>query len=293
MLKLLKHDLKNSSKSGFIILSLGLIANILVYYLGPKVTDTVNENFYFNISGSTLSSILLGFSILVIFGAVIGLFYLIISTFRKDYYSDRAYLMATLPVTSKDILNSKILFGLIWTLIFMVSFFLVNLISVFIVFDMSNFVYAFRTLTQAFDMKFISLVFWTLDWIISTLTVLLIAYFSVVATKALFKESKTGYWWILIFILVSDTIAFISNKIFLAIPKGFSFVGDGIVDYNSAFLNFSKIEPNTGAEFFKDVNTFLNQIFNSIPIIPMTINILAIVVIYFVTIKIMDKKIDI
>lgn len=267
--KLLKHDMKNNAKLGSIILGLGLVANFLIYFFIPRIGNSINNTFYIKINNINISAFIIFFSFLAIFASVIGLIFMIVSNYRKDYYTDRSYLMATLPVTSKDILNSKLLFGLIWIFIFTVAFVLVNMLSWIVFFQgwsvVKNILPLFRQ--SGFSINFLTFAYLILDPILKNIFDLLILYFSIVASKAIFPQSKTGYSWVAITIFVSTIISMLDSKLTYAFPKALSLIGDGIVDYTNMISRFTNAPLENEAVFLKEFFNFFNQLVTSIPIV--------------------------
>lgn len=169
--------------------------------------------------------------ILAVFGSFLALTVQIVMVFRRDYYSDRGYLMFTLPVKSNDILMSKLLFALIWTVIFAIAFSLINFLGMYFVGE-SKFL---EMIKLAFNNPYFTIspftfIILTVNFIISTFISYIVIYFSIVATKSLFPSNKTGYSWIIIMIVINVVISLIDQEIFTRFPYLISYVGEGIVN---------------------------------------------------------------
>lgn len=222
--------------------------------------------------------------ILAVFGSFLALAVQIVMVFRRDYYSDRGYLMFTLPVKSNDILMSKLLFALIWTVIFAIAFSLINFLGMYFVGE-SKFL---EMIKLAFNNPYFTIspftfIILTVNFIISTFISYIVMYFSIVATKSLFPSNKTGYSWIIIMIVINVVISLIDQEIFTRFPYLISYVGEGIVNA-SELITIKNSDTIT-------MNTFTKIM--GIPISSTIIWILTGLGLYQASIKMMDNSIDI
>lgn len=142
--KLLKYDLKY------------MIKNMSVFYI-LSIFFAFTTRLLFNMENSVMVNILGQISVGCLFAMLINI---LINTmmrswirFRDSLYKDEAYLTHTLPVTKKDLYNSKF----IQTLIFFVIGFIVVIISLFITYyskenwnSITNFV---KTITTGLNMS--------------------------------------------------------------------------------------------------------------------------------------------
>ncbi len=286
MLKLLKHDLKNNLKLCLISLLVGLLGNSFLYALFKNSIMTNTQTLGF------VEMLFLILCILAVFGSFLALtvqIFLaltvqIVMVFRRDYYSDRGYLMFTLPVKSNDILMSKLLFALIWTVIFGVAFSLINFLGMYFVGE-SKFL---EMIKLAFNNPYFTIspftfILLTVYFIISTFIGYIVMYFSIVATKSLFPSNKTGYSWIIIMIVINVVISLIDQEIFTRFPYLISYVGEGIVNA-SELITLKNSDTIT-------MNTFTKLM--GIPISSTIIWILTGLGLYQASIKMMDNSIDI
>lgn len=113
--KLIKHEFKSTSK---LVLPLYIVLVILTI-LGRIVAQSVMSSNNLNDSAG-----LMVFNISSVMVYVLGLFAVSITTyiyfvirFYKNLFSDEGYLMHTLPVTSWQLLSSKLLVAFIWSLV--------------------------------------------------------------------------------------------------------------------------------------------------------------------------------
>lgn len=222
--------------------------------------------------------------ILAVFGSFLALTVQIVMVFRRDYYSDRGYLMFTLPVKSNDILMSKLLFALIWTVMFAIAFSLINFLGMYFVGE-SKFL---EMIKLAFNNPYFTIspftfIILTVNFIISTFISYIVMYFSIVATKSLFPSNKTGYSWIIIMIVINVVISLIDQEIFTRFPYLISYVGEGIVNASELIT-------------IKNSDTITMTTFTKIMGIPITSTIIWILTglgLYQASIKMMDNSIDI
>ena len=192
--------------------------------------------------------------------------------------------MFTLPVRSNDILMSKLLFSLIWTVIFGVAFSLINFLGMYFIGE-SKFL---EIIKLAFNNPYFTIspftfILLTVYFIISTFIGYIVMYFSIVATKSLFPSNKTGYSWIIIMIVINVVISLIDQEIFLRVPYLISYIGEGIVNAKDVVL------ANPGDTV--TINSITKLM--GIPITSSIIWILTGLGLYQASIKMMDNSIDI
>lgn len=278
MLKLLKHDLKNNLKLCLISLFVGLLGNGLLYVLFKNSIIVDNHKMGF------IEMLFLISCILAVFGSFLALTVQIVMVFRRDYYSDRGYLMFTLPVRSNDILLSKLLFALIWTVIFSIAFMLINFLGMYFVGE-AKFLELIKLAINNpyFQVTPFTFIMLSVYFIVTSFIGYIVMYFSIVATKSLFPSNKTGYSWIIIMIVINVIISLIDQEIFTRFPYLISYVGDGIV--NASDLIFAKNPDAITA------NTLTKVM--GIPISSTIIWILTGLGLYQASIKMMDNSIDI
>lgn len=278
MLKLLKHDLKNNLKICLIALFVGIFANSLLYVFFKNTINLDSQTF------GTLEMFFFVLCILAVFGSLLALLVLIVMIFRRDYYSDRGYMMFTLPVKSNDIIMSKLLFALIWNLIFSVSFILVNFLGMYLL-GSDAFLSALGKLINNpfFTVTPFTYISMAISYICKSFIGFITIYFAIVATKSLFPSSRTGYFWIIIMIGINMILSFIDAEIFERFPYIISYVGQGIVNVDS-YLSLT----GQSAMNVKSIVDFIGM-----PISSMILWIIAAIVMYQASIKIMDNSVDI
>lgn len=278
MLKLLKHDLKNNLKLCLISLLVGLLGNSFLYALFKNSIMTNTQTLGF------VEMLFLILCILAVFGSFLALIVQIVMVFRRDYYSDRGYLMFTLPVRSNDILMSKLLFALIWTVIFAIAFSLINFLGMYFIGE-SKFLEMIKLAMNNpyFQVTPFTFILLSVYFIVTSFISYIIMYFSIVATKSLFPSNKTGYSWIIIMIVINVVISLIDQEIFTRFPYLISYVGEGIVNASELIA-------------LKNSDTITMSTFTKIMGIPISSTIIWILTglgLYQASIKMMDNSIDI
>lgn len=278
MLKLLKHDLKNNLKLCLISLIVGLLGNGLLYVLFKNSVIANAQTLGF------VEMLFLILCILAVFGSFLALTVQIVMVFRRDYYSDRGYLMFTLPVRSNDILLSKLLFALIWTVIFSIAFMLINFLGMYFVGE-AKFLELIKLAINNpyFQVTPFTFIMLSVYFIVTSFIGYIVMYFSIVATKSLFPSNKTGYSWIIIMIVINVVISLIDQEIFLRVPYLISYIGEGIVNAKDVVL------ANPGDTV--TINSITKLM--GIPITSSIIWILTGLGLYQASIKMMDNSIDI
>lgn len=277
MLKLLKHDLKNNIKLCLISLFVGLFGNSILYLLFKNSLINRPDRLGF------VEMLLLLLCCLAVFGSFLALTVQIVMVFRRDYYSDRGYLMFTLPVKSNDILMSKLLFALIWTVIFAIAFALINFLGMYFVGEAKFLEMIKLSFNNPYYQTPFTIISMVIYFLCSSFIGYIVMYFSIVATKSLFPSNKTGYSWIIIMIVINVVISLIDQEIFLRVPYIISYIGEGIVNAKDVVL----ADPGDTIT----MNTFTKLM--GIPISSIIIWILTGLGLYQASIKMMDNSIDI
>lgn len=105
--KLLKYELKSSAKS-FVCIYLGLIMTTILSVILKQFN-------YFNLDIlATLITIALGSLFVVVFFVTCICIY---NRFKQSFFTDEGYLILTLPVKLSQLINSKIVGAIIWSIL--------------------------------------------------------------------------------------------------------------------------------------------------------------------------------
>lgn len=108
--KLLKYDMK---EYGRILLPLYAVLLFLAFLLGISTAPAA----IINIGGLEMAVFLSMVFTAVIIGALLVTLILVIESFYKNLLGDRGYLMFSLPVRTETLVGSKILSGVIWSVL--------------------------------------------------------------------------------------------------------------------------------------------------------------------------------
>ena len=115
--KLLKYENKTLSKTlfplGIGVLLIALFSS-LIMKLNLYLQDQANE-FVSKLMGTT-TVVLLVFSFLAIFSAAFIAVFLILQRYYKSFFTDEGYLTFTLPVKTHELIFTKLISSLLWSL---------------------------------------------------------------------------------------------------------------------------------------------------------------------------------
>lgn len=119
--KLLKYEMKASART-LLPLYLGtLIVAVICAVQAAMMVGTGNVNGGWWIEGPLDSGVITGFIFLLFFALCVAIMVLTamiaIQRFNKSLIGDEGYLMFTLPVTHAQLLNSKLIAGLLWVVV--------------------------------------------------------------------------------------------------------------------------------------------------------------------------------
>ncbi len=227
MLKtLLKHEIKSSWLEITIVngsvLVLSILVALFIAYL-PSSTFTV----------VTLSSLFLLFflqAVLVILN--------VIRSLNKKMFSNEGYLTFSLPVTTKQLLISKILVNLLWV-IFTTVIVLISIIMIIVAtFEGSPFAFIID-IKEFFGKSFVPLILLAITYIISYLLFLLIIIFVLALTNTTKIRKKKVLLGISLFYLMTIIISIMNNLIHV-IPYAV-FLNNGVIsvakiDFNDFYM---------------------------------------------------------
>ena len=207
MLNLIKYEYKKT-KTVFISLLVGtIIASMML--LGAVSPRTFWGAIY-----------LIPFSVILIAIFIYGLTIYLGNSFKKDLDEDSGYLTFALPVSSKEMIISRLVLHSIYSIILqgviLLTFF-VFLKNI----DTGGFEAIKTEIKQVLGMS--SSTFLVLSVFLSVILQYLVVYFSITIGKVIvnsrnnkLKESRVGSWWIVIYLIISGIhnklIGLISNN---------------------------------------------------------------------------------
>lgn len=206
--------------------------------------------------------------VLVIFGAFVTAFFYIVSSFRKELYEDRGYLTFALPITGKQIVGTKLLIALMWSIAIGLSMVVFNLILGSALFG-TRWVEGFKEIYRTIPAN-IELTMGLTSFISSTLSLLLI-YFSITLSKVSIKNKKIGGLWFILFLVISALVNYATIKV------------GGLFPY---YLDIDKFKIVKGVMFGDPLSVGYN-------ISAMIFSIIAALATFFGTSYLIDKKVEI
>ncbi|MDL2310868.1 hypothetical protein LJC13_02690 [Peptostreptococcaceae bacterium OttesenSCG-928-C18] len=190
MLKLLKYEIKESSK--YFIYT--IIGNIIASIILSIVIGTLED-----FGDSPLSAIMLLAAFAVFVAAYVGFIFMMITSYRKDLYTDSAYLKFSLPLTGWNFLNAKTLLLIFWSFIMATVTIVVNAIVYSAMFP--GFIGTFFKEFLGLNISIPSITVSLLLTIISFIEGIILLYFCITFVKSYFKKSKKGYIWFIVYIV--------------------------------------------------------------------------------------------
>ncbi|MDO5725125.1 MAG: hypothetical protein Q4P29_02360 [Tissierellia bacterium] len=212
MFKLLKYEHKGSRKFMTILIAVFAIALFFTMLMARNMLNNVEyKATNFNATITLLGAV-------IITGTLVTFLFYMLSILRRDLYQDTGYLTFSLPLNGFQIIGAKLLNIVIWAILFAVFG-----ICIFILFG--TFMY------DGFWQTFVD----GLNHIISQVHIKNIILYAILSTsnlfnlylsfalamilgKALFKNGKMSWLWILIFFLIQYLFARLSA--ILVYPSG-------------------------------------------------------------------------
>lgn len=269
MLNALKYELKSTYKFFLMILIGMVVSDFSLFYL-LNISDTDDANIF--------RVLVIAVFLIVFISSILVFAFMIISSFRREFYSDQGYFSFSRPIPASEFLGSKLIATFIWLLIFLISLIFINTLFIYIMADSNILVEIFNNIKiNSIFVEFILLIY----IIFSIFLEILLIYLSIVLSKILFKNSKLGYIWFVIFIVLNFFISFLDRLFQRFVPFYFTMMNNNIV--YKPFNNF--IEDNI----------VLNNLVN-LPFINMGMMILIpllCVSVFYLTSYLIDKKVEI
>ena len=287
MLNFIKYEIKGTYKyiAGAVALVLVLIGALFgtIFYLSKNHGD------------STSFGLFLIITIFVLFGtAITTVFYIIVGSFRKELYEDRGYLTFTLPLTGKQIVASKVIAALLWLTV--MGIIIVGFITALFLILAPQTEYGIREIFSQFyaaimdEIGIRGSIFGFIVYNFSTISMLLLIYFSMAIGKITIKNKKIDGLWFLIYILLVFLIGFIQYKIMELVPYYFNIQNMNIETvediFKNAITNEISVKYNNGLDISGQFGFLRVNIASAI------YNILVTLGLFVGTGYLIDKKID-
>ncbi|WP_300409458.1 hypothetical protein [Lagierella sp.] len=208
--KLLKYEFKKTAIYFLYLILGGLVASFLFLVgvktlsgddLSPGVGKIDNPGLVFPIT------ILL--TTIIIVGIVIAFIFYVVTNFKRDLYRECSLLKFTLPIDGKDFLNSKLINITLWTIITDASilvgaFFFSKLLLPNI---NKAFIEGFKAGLDIADVNISHIIILGILLILQSIFSLMMLYFSITFAKSVFKNSKSGILWFLVYLVMSSILA--------------------------------------------------------------------------------------
>lgn len=269
MLKSLKYELKSTYKF-FLMILIGMsISDISLFYI-LNVSDTNNSDIF---------KLLITTAFMMVFISSILVFaFMIISSFRREFYTDKGYFTFSIPLNSNEFLGSKLVATFIWLIIFIFSLLTINILFIYFKTDSNILTEIFYNIKVNSLFKEFILLIYTMFFVFLEI---LLMYFSIILGKILFRNNKLGYIWFVVFIILNFFISFLDAFFKRFIPFYFTIMNNHII--------------------YKPFNNFIedNLIFNNLinlPFINLGMMILVpflCVSIFYLTSYLIHKKVEI
>ena len=154
--KCLKHEWMETWLVGVLCCGSVLLVSILAFFILPQIPKLADSE----VGRMTLPFIvftLLLLGIVAFFGAVfIGTYYFFYR-YYKNLFTDQGYLMHTLPVETKDLINSKLIVAVIWQYLLIISYVIAVLFATTGIYgmveaDYTSYIEFMKSMTEAFNM---------------------------------------------------------------------------------------------------------------------------------------------
>lgn len=214
MKKYMKYEIKGSYKFILGIIAILIIASTIIQGNINSALNNFSEPTNMENSMTGFKALMLGVSVLVIFGAFLVATFHIIGSFRKELYEDRGYLTFTLPLSGNQVVGSKLIVAMLWFTAIGASIFIYNLLLALILFggswvDVAKELFSMVN-TGVFSLGILS--------IIGSILTLLLIYFSIALSRVSIRNKKIGGIWFIVFLILNAISSYIALKMSSAIP---------------------------------------------------------------------------
>ncbi|MDY0236884.1 MAG: hypothetical protein RBR71_12725 [Gudongella sp.] len=150
-------------------------------------------------------------------GAFIAVAVYLISSFRKELYEDRGYLTFALPMTGSQLLGSKLIIALFWSVVMGIVVLVYNMVLARFVFGPEWYNLMLDVIKQAEGLGKI-IVSYSLISVIETVVTLLLVYFTITISRVSIKSKKIGGFWFVLFLILSSFFSYIQSSIADSVP---------------------------------------------------------------------------
>lgn len=195
--KLFKYEMKITRRFMVILLAMICIASIVLLMSSKNLISDYDANWNMN-------GIVVTFMMMILFGAGVTFFVYISSLLRKDLYTDRGYLTFSLPVNGWEILGSKLLSAVVWTIIIAIVYNIVMVISSSIIFG-SDFTESLMAMIRELSSRpefFLELLKFLLVAATTGIIIYELIFLSLIIGKTTVAKYRLPGLWFIIFIIL-------------------------------------------------------------------------------------------
>lgn len=279
MLKYAKYELLGTYKFLMGALGLALVASTAIQMFFKNQLNFEQGNY-----GSFEMLEVMPFIMLAATFTFIGVFIAVavylISSFRKELYEDRGYLTFALPITGTDLLGSKLIIALFWSISMGILVLFYNMLLARLVFGSQWYNMMLNALRQAEGLGKITLSY-SLISIIETIATLLLVYFTITISRVSIKSKKIGGFWFVLFLVLSSFFSYLQNAIADAVPLYLDISQMKFVSQNR--LYFDNMNPESFMEIANSA---------TISISGLGFQIILIIGLFLGTAYMLEKKVD-
>jgi len=249
MFKHMKYELRGTYKFMLTIIFTVLGASTGLQLYALNMMNKFNNMNDSSIAVSSTPTLLVVILALIIFGAFITALFYIIGSFRKELYEDRGYLTFSLPLTGKQIIGSKLLVALIWSVLLGLSALIYNLVLAWALYG-SKFLEGLEYILS-FGINNVVITF-GLASISSGVITLLLIYFAITLSRVSVRNKKVGGLWFIIFLILNSLVSYATLKAVDIIPyyidlNAFKIIGENALSSTIGNSTMHIMSPGTNS----------------------------------------------
>lgn len=154
---------------------------------------------------------------LTFIGAFIAVVVYLISSFRKELYEDRGYLTFALPMSGTQLLGSKLIIALFWSIVMGTVVLFYNMGLARVIFGAGWYSFMSDIIRQTEGLGKIT-VSYLLISLIETGGTLLLVYFTITISRVSIKSKKIGGFWFVLFLVLSSFFSYLQSSIADSVP---------------------------------------------------------------------------
>lgn len=224
MLKLFKYEMKNTFRFFLSLCVAIFFANIFLYLVTRQAIS------YQRVIHENILVVLSLIFVFILLGCTLTFFFMVVSSYRRDFYQDSAYLTHTLPLTGSQFLGAKVLNTAIWYLVLIVILIVANIIG-------SSYAFGWKEVSELMRQVFIdefrdpyAVILGTVMSLIKLFYGILVLFFSITLAKWWFHNSKGRYIWFVMLLIIDLGISYIDSLIVRVFPLFQTFTGEGVIN---------------------------------------------------------------